>query len=201
MGLANPFFMCYGSGRNPEVIMHLQSVGLRGRRFVIQFAETMAEFGGVIPWLDGLNELRFATNGAWFADELQRRLGQRDSIITPYQFTDAKEGRTYIGGILHFSRSPEVFRDARNAQIAEQLNAEGASFISCLHMRQSLRAAGIGGVMMPRAIAAIRLQHAMFWGVVSDRRILPWYASLGALTPSPIENRDQLWIVLWPALT
>lgn len=51
--------------------------------------------------------------------------------------------------------------------------------------------------MMTRAVAAIRKTHGAAWGVVSNPRLLPWYASLGAELPSPVENKDGLWIVTW----
>lgn len=177
--------------------MRLQPVSLRGRRFLIQFGEMMAEFGNVIPWLDGMNELRFATNGEWFRDELLRRLGQRDGNVTPYQFVDNGNTGTFVGGILRFDRSPERLLDSRNAEIAELLAANDASFISCLQVRGMRRDVRVGTDMMTRAVAAIRSTHGSAWGVVSDRRLLPWYASLGASTPSPIENKDGLWIVSW----
>lgn len=177
--------------------MRLQPVSLRGRRFLIQFNEMMAEFGTVIPWLDGMNELRFATNGEWFRDELMRRLGQRDGNVTPYQFVDANGARTYAGGILLFGKSPETLRDRRNGEIAERLAHENSSFISCLQVRESRRERGLGTNLMTRAVATIRKTHGPVWGVVSDRRLLPWYGSLGASTPSPIENKDDLWIVSW----
>lgn len=177
--------------------MRLQPVSLRGRRFLIQFNEVMSEFGSVIPWLDGMDEMRFATNGEWFRDELLRRTGQREGNVTPYQFVDGNGARTYAGGILLFEKSPETLRDPRNREIEDRLAHEKSSFISCLQVRESRRDAGLGTKLMTRAVAAIRGNHGSTWGVVSDRRLLPWYASLGAQTPSPVENEDRLWIVSW----
>lgn len=178
--------------------MRLQPVSLRGRRFLIQFIELMAEFGSVIPWLDGMDEMRFATNGEWFRDELLRRTGQRDGNVTPYQFVDGDGARTYVGGILLFDQSPEILRDRRNCEIAERLASEGASFISCLQVRETRRSSGVGGKMMTRAVRAIQLRHGAVWGVVSDPLLLPWYAALGAQIPSTPNNKDGLWIVHWP---
>jgi len=177
--------------------MRLQSVGLRGRRFLVQFYEIMREFGRVIPWLDGVEDIRFATNGAYFRDGILRRTRQRDGDITPYQFVESDDGRTFIGGMLHFTHSPERLADARNREVAERLTAEGASFISCLQIRPSLRAAGVGTSMMRRALRAILVDKGAVWGVVSNPHMREWYRSLGARTPSPIENRDGLWIVHW----
>lgn len=177
--------------------MRLQHVSLRGRRFLIQFYEIMREFGGVIPWLDGMDEMRFATDGRWFCDELLRRLGQRNGRVTPYQFVDADDGRTFVGGILHFDESPEMLRDSRNAKTVERLTAGGASYISCLQVRPTRQGVGVASHMMKRAIEAILARHGSVWGVVSDHRLLPWYASLGATLPSPLNNQDGLWVVSW----
>ena len=178
--------------------MRLQPVGLRGRKFMIQFHEIMSEFGRTIPWLDGMNELRFATNAKWFEETLLRRLGQREGNITPYQFVDTDNARTYIGGILHFTQNPEQLQDCRNKEIMHFLTSQGASFISCLQVRRERRMVGVGNLMMSRALRAIQVEHGAVWGVVSNSRLLPWYISLGAQTPSPLENKDRLWIVHWP---
>lgn len=178
--------------------MQLQPVSLRGRRFLIQYSEIMTEFGRIIPWLDGLDDLRFATNGVWFLEELVRRLGQQDGMVTPYQFVDPDDAQTFVGGILHFDRSPEHLRDPRNAKIAEQLMDSGTSFISCLQVRKPRRGVGVGTHMGHRAINAILKYHGPVWGVVSDPRMTAWYTSLGASLPSPIDNKDGLWIVHWP---
>jgi hypothetical protein len=80
--------------------MLLQPVSLRGRRFLIQFNQIFSEFGAVIPWLDGMDEMKFATNGEWFRDDLLRRLGQRGGNVTPYHFVDNDTAGTFVGGIL-----------------------------------------------------------------------------------------------------
>ena len=177
--------------------MILQPASLRGRRFLIQFYEVMREFGGEIPWLDGMNEMRFATNGAWFCEELQRRLGQREGTITPYQFVDEDDAGTFVGGILHFDHHPENLRDARNGEAVEHLMADGASYISCLQVRDPRRSAGVGTQMMQRAIDSILDRHGAVWGVVSDPQLIQWYRALGAELLSPLDNKDGFWIVNW----
>ncbi|MCR4313950.1 MAG: hypothetical protein NUV84_01745 [Candidatus Uhrbacteria bacterium] len=177
--------------------MQLQPVSLRGRRFFIQFYEVMVEFGGVIPWLDGLDEMRFATNGEWFCDELLARLGQRQGRVTPYQFVEVDDARTFVGGILHFDISPEHLRDRHNIEIVERLTNDGASYISCLQVREPRRGTGVGNEMMRRAMKAILAKYGSVWGVVSNPRLLLWYASLGATLKSPPNNQDDLWVVSW----
>lgn len=177
--------------------MQLVPVGLRGRRFLIQYYAILAEFGKEIPWLDGMDDLRFATNGEWFRAELMQRTQQLDAPITPYQFVDADAPRSFLGGILHFPRSPERLRDHRNITLAKQLEADGSSFISCLQVQNPVRGRGIGNTMMKRALGTLLRTKGPVWGVVSNPRLLPWYRSIGGHTPSPANNRDRLWIVHW----
>ncbi len=175
--------------------MRLQQVGLRGRRFLIQYLGIMEEFGSVVPWLAGMDDLRYATNAAHFRDTLLERTAQGDGDITPYQFVLPGRPAEFVGGVLHFTYSPERLRDPRNREAAERLVSEGVHFVSCLQVRHELRGQGIGDVMFRRAIATILSEKGAFWGVVSDPRLLPWYRSLGVQTPSPCNNRDGLWIV------
>lgn len=179
--------------------MVLQQVSVRGRRFVVQFYEVMREFGREIPWLDGLDDLRYAMNGEWFCDELARRTRQGSSTVTPYQFVDSDSARTFVGGILHFAKSPERFCDGRNIEIAERLASEQANFMSCLQIRPERRQHDVGREMMLRSVAAIRAKHGAVWGVTSNPRLRAWYESLGAQSLSPRENDDNLWILSWPA--
>lgn len=177
--------------------MRLQPVGLRSRSFLMHFHVILAEFGKVIPWLEGMEELRFATNGEWFSEELLRRTGQHHGRITPYQFIDEDDARTFVGGILHFTVSPEQLSDRRNNAIVEKITEKGASYISCLQVREPRRTLGTGTSMMTRAIDAILRDHGSVWGVVSNHQLLPWYLSLGGKVLSPLENDDDLWVVMW----
>ncbi len=177
--------------------MRLQPVSLRGRRFAIQLREIVNEFGRVIPWLDGSDGLQYATNGAYVEDELFRRLGIEEGGITPYQFVTIDRSHEFIGGIVAFARTPERLVDHRNIELIEALEANGAGYISCLQVRLSHRGDMYGSALMRRALNAVRRDYGAAWGVVSDPHLLPWYRSLGAQTPSPIENKDGLWIVTW----
>lgn len=177
--------------------MRLQPVSLRGRRFLIQYLEVMREFSKVIPWLDGMDELRFATDTEWFIAELMRRTHQKSGPITPYQFVAEEDGSPFIGGILKFSDAPENFRDPHHCEIAERLASEGSKFISCLQVREPRRGISVGKAMMQRAIHAIQSKHGSVWGVVSNPDLIKWYISLGAKLQSPLENEDRLWIVSW----
>ncbi len=181
--------------------MRLLAVDLSGRDFLVQYFTIFAEFGGKIPWLDGLDEMRFATNPEWFRDELLRRLGQRDGQLTPYQFVAEDQPRTFQGGILHFDRHPEKFVDRANADVEERLSSQGYGYISCLQVRTPFRSAGVGTETFRRALTAILKAHGSVWGVVSDARLLQWYIKLGASVHSPPSNKDHLWIVSWDKRT
>lgn len=177
--------------------MRLQAVSLQGRRFAIQFGAITNEFGHVIPWLDGTQRLALATNGAYVRDELLRRMRLDDGEITPYQFVLGDRSHEFVGGILAFARSPERLTDQHNLAIVEELDANQSSFISCLQVLPNRQSAGNGDALMRRAIPAILADRGSVWGVTSNPRLLPWYRSLGATTPSPMDNRDNLWIIRW----
>lgn len=177
--------------------MLLRTASLSGRAFALQLGQVMAEFGDVIPWLDSLRGIEFATKGSYVRDRLLLDTGQEEGGITAYQFLDPDDGRTYVGGLLRFARSPERFVDRANCAAMELLAHERASFVSCLQVRDPRRGARVGDVMFGRAIAAMLRQHHGIWGVVSDPRLLPWYQRLGAEIMSSPDNLDDLWIVRW----
>ena len=178
--------------------MQLRCPDPDSREFLIQFEQIMREFGGVIPWLDDLDDLRYATNRVWFTGELSRRLGQRNGSVIPHQFVEENEAETYIGGFLLFGQSPENLRDRRNGKIAERLALEGARFISCLQVREPKRGIGVGKKMMARAIDVIREKSGGVWGVVSNPDLVSWYEALGGTILSPRNNDDNLWIIHFP---
>lgn len=171
---------------------------LRGRSFHIQFVEILQEFGDVIPWLDPLKNLRYVTNATHFRDVLLKGLKCNDpSDITPLQLLTSDRGNEYIGGIVHFTHSPEHFRDSRNQGIQEQLVSQGCQFISCLQIRGVMRGRGYGQQLMQRSLRSILTTYPKIWGVASDPNLLPWYQSFGGTVLSPLENKDDLWIIVW----
>ena len=178
--------------------MQLISRSLRGRTFLIQFIEIMREFGAEIPWLEPLQNVAYATNAVYVRDRLLRAFGCQDSSeVTPYQFVTSDESREYVGGIVHFAQTPEVFVDRENQGIAEHLAHEDFHYISCLQVRGVWRGQGQGSELMRRALAAILRTHPRVWGVASSFQLLPWYASFGGRIWSPRHNADNLWIVSW----
>jgi GNAT superfamily N-acetyltransferase len=152
------------------------------------------EFGQIIPWLEGLDDLRFVTNGETFRGKLLRQTGQEDGLITPYQFLDSANDQVFAGGVLHFAVSPERLTDPCHIAAVEKLTALGYSFISCLQVRAPFRCRGVGRQMTSRALQAIVREKGPVWGVISDARLIRFYRSLGAYIPSPVQNKDGLWI-------
>ncbi|MDO8183778.1 MAG: hypothetical protein Q7T49_02230 [bacterium] len=177
--------------------MQLIARSLTSRSFLIQFSEVMQEFGREIPWLEDLQTIRFWTNTAKFRSQLLKTCRCEDGEITPYQFIIPGEAREYAGGVIHFSRSPENFRDRANQGILERFEAEDYHFISCLQVRDVFRGQNYGRRMMARALKTVGTKYPNLWGVVSDHKLIQWYQQLGAKLISPLDNQDRLWIVSW----
>ncbi len=156
---------------------------------------TLTEFGGVIPWLRGMDDLRYATNGAYVDAELHQRIGVQE--IVPFLLVTDDRARSLLGSVLTFSETPERLIDPRNIALVQNLEAGGARYISCLQIRSAHRGDGNGTALMLRAIRAILRDYGAVWGVVDNPDLLRWYRELGAETPSPLHNHDNLWIVTW----
>jgi hypothetical protein len=159
----------------------------------------MDEFGQKIPWLLPLQQLGLATNASYFREELISRLGMRDEAsLTPLQFTTSDIRREFIGGALHFSCSPERFRDSRNQGLNERLSGEGYQFVSCLQIRKDLRGGRHGPKFAGMVLDSLLKSHGKVWAVVSEPRLAQRYISLfGGTLRSPQENKDGLWILSW----
>lgn len=179
--------------------MQLLQRQLRSRTFLLQFKEIIREFGGVIPWLEPVKDIAFATNVNWFRDRLLQGLGcEHADVITPFQLVTADPSREYLGGMMHFSRPPEQLRSGENRGIVERLTAEGAQYISCLQVRDTYRGLGHGAGIMCHALQIIRKRYGTVWGVVSEPRVFHWHVALGAHAhSSPITNTEGLGILSW----
>jgi GNAT superfamily N-acetyltransferase len=181
-----------------EYTMQLVTRSLRGRSFLLQFLEIMQEFGHEIPWLEPLRNIHYSTNATYFRDHVLKGLGCKEpEDIVPFQLVTTDPSREYLGGILHFPRTPDRFRDRRNQALLEQLTHERYSFFTCLQVRSVIRGHGYGNEIMRKALKAILAAHGKVLGVASNPDLLSWYASLGAKIRSPRENRDNLWIITW----
>jgi GNAT superfamily N-acetyltransferase len=178
----------------------IRQVDLDSRGALVQFFAIYQEFGESIPWLKGLEELLFATDAEQFVLRLSDMTRQY-APLTVWQFILDDMPHTFLGGMLHFAKHPENFQDVRNVEIAERLTVSGSSYISCLQVREPHQGAGVGEKLMLHVLDEIREVYNSVWGVVSDFRLVPWYTRLGAQLKSPIENKDNLWIVWWPPPT
>ncbi len=177
--------------------MKLVQRSLSGRSFLLQFFQIMEEFGDKIPWLENLKPISYSTNPNYFKDQFLRRLGCDEEEIIPFQFVSDDESREYIGGLLHFPKSPENFLDSSNIEISEELASKGYRYISCLQVRRDLQRHGHGSTASLMALMEIRKTHSEFWGIASKAKTRQYYESLGATTLSPLENKDGLWIMTW----
>ena len=175
----------------------LKPADIRSRSFLLQHMEVMNEFGEIIPWLEPLKSVTYSTNATYFRDRFLEHLGCDEEEVIPYQLTFSDDSKDYIGGIWHFPKSPENFKDRRNHDIAEKLNNEKHRYISCLQVRGPLRGTGHGREIMTGVLNEILNTHGKVWAVISNPELLPWYTSLGAKTHSPKENDDKLWIISW----
>lgn len=177
--------------------MRLIKRSLRGRTFLLQFQEIMAEFGHEIPWLEPLHSLKFSTNATYFRDKLLRGLNCEEEEIVPFQLITSDESMEYVGGMLYFPKSPERFKDKANQCVEEVLSARGYCYTSCLQIRDVFQKKGYGSKLMKKALHVISADFGQVWGVVSDLKTARFYENLGAKIQSPLENKDRLWIVSW----
>ncbi len=172
-----------------------QEIG--GRAFLLQFLEVMQEFGHLIPWLCKAESARFVTNGACFKEELCRAIGCAQDNIVPYQLVSSDRAREFVGGVIHFTVSPERFSDPTLASLCRNLSTRGAAYISCLQVRHVKRGvAGHGNEIVLRAINRILQTYPEVWGVC-EPRLVPWYASLGAKILNNGDNAERLAVVAW----
>jgi len=178
--------------------MKIIECGLDSREFLIQFWEILQEFGTEIPWLEGLKKLRYVGNSTRFRDMLLTGLKMSDETgISPLQLVTSSEDREYVGGVLRFERAPEKFKDRKNLQIQEELEANGSQFLSCLQIRTDQRGGRHGPRLVKHTTDAMLARYGSFWAVVSDMRLIHWYESFGANLRSRLENQDGLWIISW----
>ena len=177
--------------------MLLVRQSLRGRAFLAQFFEVMAEFGHEIPWLQPLRGLQYSTNREYFRDQILHALSRDDEEVIPMQLVSPDPARVYVGGLIYFPHSPERFTDPCNRLIAGSLAEQNYHYVSCLQVRAGERAHGYGPQLFLRALKVIRASHGKFWGVISTLAHVRGYIGLGGRLESPLENNDNLWIISW----
>jgi hypothetical protein len=176
--------------------MLLKKQIISSRAFLLQFMQIMQEFGGIIPWLKELENVCFYTNVKYFTRELSRTLGFSKEMIIPYQFLTSGSEREFFGGLLHFTKSPEKFKDKKLAKIKFELELKGASYLTCLHVRDIKRGQKTGTEIMRRIVFRILEAHPCIWGVC-ERDLVEWYVSLGASILNNGDNYDGLAVISW----
>lgn len=176
--------------------MLLKKQAVSGRAFLLQFIQIMQEFGVIIPWLKKLKDLPFYTNSAYFEKELYRILDIPEGRIVPYQFLTSGIEKEFFGGCLHFSVSPEKFKDKQLANLQCKLELQGSSFLSCLYVRDIKRGQKIGTEIMQRVIKSILDVYPNIWGVC-ERELIDWYVSLGAIVLNNGDNSEKLALINW----
>ncbi len=182
--------------------MKLIERSLDGRAFVIQFNQIMSEFGSCIPWLKPLKSLGFSTNGMYVRDRILQSFRCGDpSDITPLQFVTSDRQREYVGGMMLFRRSPEQFIDAQNQAISEELASSGYPFLSCLQVRTDLKNQGHGPKFIQKVFRTLLETHGKMQWVVTNRRSLNSYLSMGATLNSPLVNKDGLYLMSYNRAT
>lgn len=180
--------------------MQLVQRSLRGRAFALQFQQIMAEFGDEIPWLRPVQPIIFVTNPTYFEEQLVGGLGCQDrDEVTAFQFVTSTRASEFVGGMIHIARSPEHFASPENQVAMDRLVRDGHHFISCIQIRGPYQGMGHGRELFRRALASVLEKYGKAWGVVSTKRMLAWYLSLGLgiTAHSSPNNPEHLWILSW----
>jgi len=165
------------------------------RSFLMQMMQVMEEFGSKIPWLNPLHEVQFSTDSVYFEKRLLGSFGCIKDQFLPSQIVTDDAAKTFIGGIFHFRKTPEVFSDQMSLRIVSDLESVGASYISCLQVRGVHRGQSHGDMLMRHSLTTITETFGKVWGVVEDQTLLPWYESLGMEVLNEKPNLDGLWFV------
>ena len=173
--------------------MYLQTNTLRSREFLIQMFAILQEFGAEIPWLQPCKDSMWYTNKNRFRDEILRSLGSEENQIHSFGILD--NDTQYIGGILHFTVSPERFQDSKSIDTQRRLEAEGFSYLTCLQIRDKFQRRRIGSKVMLETFSTLQKTYPKIWAVVSHSELLPWYISLGFKVEQTTDTRDNLWII------
>lgn len=178
-----------------EVIL-LVKQEISGRALLLQFQQIMIEFGSIIPWLQNVDLLHFVTSGQYFKRRLYEMIGCAQGSIAPYQLISSDAERNYIGGILHFTSNPESFLDPVLNKLMKELVLGGASYITCLQVREVKRGCGHGNDILLRSIKRILKKWTVVWAVCEPNMVY-WYKSFGATVLNEGKNDDNLAIIAW----
>ncbi|MCF7834487.1 hypothetical protein K9M48_00330 [Candidatus Gracilibacteria bacterium] len=176
--------------------MKLLEPNIEDRTFLIQFGDIVSEFGQEIPRLKKIENLKYFTDANVFKSELFNTLGiDHQETISPYILTKDDRGKEYIGGLLSFSQSPEMFTDPNNELVRQELESAKYAYITCLQIRDVLRGGNYGIELLSKAFEKILDRFEKVWGVVSKQELLSYYAYFGAKIENQIDNNDNLFLI------
>lgn len=178
--------------------MRLQQNSIRERTFVLQCNQVVQAFGKYnIPWLKDLSELMYITNPKEFEIFFKESMGiEAYDHIIPYTLVSSNSERRYIGGMWHFTKSPEVFESEELENIRKDIEAEKYAYMTCLHVRDMFRGKLYGTELFSKALQTVLKDYPKAWGVVSESELLHWYEYFGGVVQNCISgNSDKLAIV------
>ncbi len=184
--------------------MRLQKGSLKERTFVLQCNQVLQHFGKYdIPWLRDLHEAMYVTNPKQFVHKFRENMHatEQDRIV-PYTLVSSDSDRTYLGGMWHFTKSPEVFASSELQEIHTDLESEEYAYMSCLHVRDMFRGKLYGTELFSKALQKITEEYPKAWGVVSEPELLRWYEYFGGEVQNCMSsNEDKLAVVTFEQST
>jgi len=184
--------------------MRLQQNSLRERTFVLQCVEVLNAFGKYdIPWLRDLHELMYITNPKQFERKFKESMGiEMDDDVVPHTLVSSGSERNYVGGMWHFSKSPERFESASLKRICKDLETDLYAYMTCLHVRGILQGRRYGTELFSKVLQTIMKKYPNAWGVVSEPELLHWYQYFGGVVQNCMsDNAEGLAIVTFDERT
>ncbi len=163
------------------------------RTFLLQMFAILREFGQEIPWLSSCEDAIWYTQQEAFRDRILWGLGMGSEQIHPLTLLD--KDHQYLGGILHFTNSPERFRDPKSVATQRRLENQGYSYLTCLQIRDRFQGRGLGRNLMLQTLSTIHQLHPKVWAVVSHNELVQWYISLGFTIEQTPDTKDGLWVI------
>lgn len=155
-----------------------------------------SKFLGVIPWFSETVSLRYCGNEQYFEEMFREKtIGCNNSKIQPYILNDPENGNSVLGGLIHFSLSPEKFGTDYNNYFLEELEKDQSfSYITGFLLRDVFQKSFVGIIMFHKALSDIFQEHHKIWGVVSEKSLLPYYQEFGFKIVNP-KTRENFFII------
>ena len=177
--------------------MKLKTSAIENREFLIQFNDILGEFWREIPRLKKISHTRYITNIEALKQEMFQSLKLDSSAkITPYMLTTDDKNEEYIWGLLHFSNSPEKFKDKNNEVIKQQLAYENYSYLTCLQIRDVFRGGSSGIRSFSKLMEEILKKFPKIRCVVPNERLITYYKYFGGEIINNMDNEDNLALII-----